>query len=92
MRYTGKLLLEDESIAKYASLPDGWRYVEGALTAPNGWRWASNGKSKFSGGYQHALIRDRPILDRSGSGFDPVPGWEFDGGGWKPVRVPSEIG
>ena len=38
-------------------LPDGWRYLEGATTAPNGWRWAGHG-SLFGGGYEHALIRD----------------------------------
>ena len=39
------------------ALPEGWRYIEGALTAPTGFRWACNGKSRFSHGYRHALVR-----------------------------------
>ena len=39
------------------ALPEGWRYIEGALTAPNGFRWACNGKSRFSPEYRHALVR-----------------------------------
>ena len=39
------------------ALPEGWRYIEGALTAPTGFRWACNGKSRFSPGYRHALVR-----------------------------------
>lgn len=40
------------------SLPDGWRYIEGAQTAPRGWRWANNGKSRFGGEYENALIME----------------------------------
>ena len=39
------------------ALPEGWRYIEGALTAPTGFRWACNGKSRFSPGYRHVLVR-----------------------------------
>ena len=39
------------------ALPEGWRYIEGALTAPTGFRWACNGKSRFSPEYRHALVR-----------------------------------
>lgn len=39
------------------SLPKGWKYLDGATTAPNGFRWASNGKSRFSADYRHALVR-----------------------------------
>lgn len=39
------------------SLPNGWKYLDGATTAPNGFRWASNVKSRFSAGYRHALVR-----------------------------------
>ena len=40
------------------ALPEGWRYIDGAaLTAPTGFRWACNGRSRFSPGYRHALVR-----------------------------------
>ena len=42
-------------------LPDGWRYLEGATTAPNGWRWAGHGSlfPSVTGGepHEHALGR-----------------------------------
>lgn len=41
----------------FGSLPKGWRYLDGATTAPNGFRWASNGKSRFSADYHHALVK-----------------------------------
>lgn len=40
------------------SLPSGWRQIQGALTAPTGYRWVSNGVSRFSNDYQQALISD----------------------------------
>ena len=39
------------------ALPDGWRYIDGALTAPTGFRWACSGRSRFSPGYRHAMVR-----------------------------------
>ena len=50
--------LSNPKVRKLERLPDGWRYTVGALTAPNGWRWANNGKSIFSGERETALIRD----------------------------------
>lgn len=44
-------------IKTFDSLPDGWQYLDGVTTAPHGYRWASNGKSRFSAGYRHALVR-----------------------------------
>lgn len=43
---------------KIDHIPDGWRKVKGALTAPIGWVWYCNGKSRFSGNkeYEHALV------------------------------------
>lgn len=37
-------------------MPDGWIVVKGAQTAPRGWVWVSNGKSRFVGEYEHALV------------------------------------
>lgn len=39
-------------------LPAGWRYLTGALTAPVGYRWACNNKSRWSGEYWHALVQE----------------------------------
>lgn len=35
--------------------PDGWRLLEHAVTGPLGWKWWSNGKSRFGGEYENAL-------------------------------------
>ena len=43
---------------KLETLPKGWKRVEGATTAPRGWYWASNGKSRFGGEYRQALVRE----------------------------------
>lgn len=47
-RYLGEVLNE---------LPEGWRYIEGAITAPRGYKWAWNVKSHFGGEYKQRLIR-----------------------------------
>ena len=39
-------------------LPDGWRYLNGATTAPLGYRWACNNKSRFGGEDRHALVKE----------------------------------
>lgn len=39
------------------SLPNGWKLLDGATTAPNGLWWANNNKSRFSIEYCHALVR-----------------------------------
>lgn len=41
--------------------PKGWRRMEGATTAPNGWEWWGHGsmfwKSNGLERYEHALVR-----------------------------------
>lgn len=39
-------------------LPNGWRVIEGALTAPIGYKWVNNGKSVFSKEYRQALLKE----------------------------------
>ena len=39
-------------------LPEGWHFMSGTLTQPNGWLWASNRKSIRSGERKTALVRD----------------------------------
>ena len=41
----------------YDRLPKGWIFLSGARTAPYGYKWISNGKSRFSNDYEHALLR-----------------------------------
>jgi hypothetical protein len=50
-------LLGDPKVAKLETLPEGWRRNEKAMTAPRGWYWADNGKSRFKPGFEHALIK-----------------------------------
>ena len=51
LEYCGYSPLKDK-------LPDGWKKLEGTLTAPNGYYWASNGKSFFDKSYEQALIKE----------------------------------
>ena len=37
--------------------PEGWKKIEGALTAPQGYEWWTNGASRFSNEYQSALVK-----------------------------------
>jgi len=38
-------------------MPDGWKVCKGATTAPYGYVWINNGKSLFTGEYNHALLK-----------------------------------
>ena len=39
-------------------LPKGWVPIKGTLTAPNGYTWVSNNKSRFSGERKSAIIKN----------------------------------
>ena len=39
------------------SVPEGYVKLEGATTAPKGYEWYSNGKSRFGGEYKNALVK-----------------------------------
>lgn len=43
----------------YDKLPKGWVIIKGATTAPCGYKWISNNKSRFSGERKLAFIYDR---------------------------------
>lgn len=45
------------SVVAYNKLPKGWKYDPGATTAPRGYRWANNGKSRFGGEFKQALVK-----------------------------------
>ena len=49
---------EPKAPERYDTLPEGWRRVKGATTAPVGWYWANNGKGLFSKEYEHGLVRE----------------------------------
>ncbi|MBO5711658.1 MAG: hypothetical protein J6R47_02365 [Acholeplasmatales bacterium] len=38
-------------------MPNGWSFIQGATTAPIGYKWVNNGKSLFSKQYEHALLK-----------------------------------
>lgn len=38
-------------------MPKGWKVIEGAQTAPDGYIWINNGKSLFGGEYEQGLLR-----------------------------------
>lgn len=37
-------------------IPEGWKPLKGALTAPRGYKWIYNGESLFSGKRKTALV------------------------------------
>lgn len=55
-------------------LPKGWTRIEGALTAPRGYTWVSNNKSRFSDERKSALIKNDKLR---GASSDKISG------GWK---------
>ena len=42
-------------------VPKGWKILEGAMTAPRGYRWIFNGESLFSGKRKRALVPEELI-------------------------------
>lgn len=54
-QYPDLILISCEKLFK--ELSNGWKKLEGTLTAPKGYYWASNGKSFFDGTYERALIK-----------------------------------
>jgi hypothetical protein len=46
-------------VPRYDKMPEGWKEVKGASTAPNGYVWIWNRKSIFSKDFRHALLKTR---------------------------------
>ena len=46
-----------KTVKVFTKLPEGWRINLGVTTAPMGYTWISNGKSRLSGQYEHALLK-----------------------------------
>ena len=47
----------EQGVKIFTSMPDGWKYVKGALTAPNCYKWIYNGKPIFGDEYEQALLK-----------------------------------
>lgn len=45
-------------------IPEGWRLLPGAMTAPRGYKWIFNGESLFSGKRERALVPEE-LIDES---------------------------
>ena len=43
----------------YNTLPHGWKVLKGATTAPKGYKWISNNKSRFSGARKLAFLKEK---------------------------------
>lgn len=41
----------------FTEMPDGWRVLTGATTAPIGYKWIANRTSIFTKEYQQALLK-----------------------------------
>lgn len=55
-KFDWQAYIDKNGIKVLSSLPDGWAFLNGAANCPNGYDWASNQRSRFSGDYKHALI------------------------------------
>lgn len=52
-------------------VPDGWAVLDGALTAPRGYVFVYNRKSRWGGEYRHALVPEKVIAEwRNKNGRD----------------------
>lgn len=50
-------LEEKKEAKKLDKAPKGWSKLSGATTAPKGYEWWSNGKSRFKDDYESALVK-----------------------------------
>lgn len=50
---------QGQDVKRLNSVPSGWSEIKNAMTAPKGYTWYSNGKSRFSGEREIALVKDR---------------------------------
>jgi len=48
-------------VPRYDEMPEGWKKVQGATTAPNGYVWIWNCKSIFSKEFRHALLKVKEL-------------------------------
>lgn len=50
----------ESQVQYFDEIPQGWKQIVGAMTAPVGYEWISNGKSRFSADYRKALVKEKP--------------------------------
>lgn len=50
-------LKNGEQVEVFEEMPDGWKQLKGASTAPYGYIWIWNGKSLFHGEYRTAFLK-----------------------------------
>lgn len=50
-----------KKVKVFTEMPEGWREIKNAVTAPKGFIWICNGKSRFSGEYVHALLKKEVV-------------------------------
>ncbi len=48
----------ESQVQYFDEIPFGWMPIKGATTAPVGYEWISNGKSRFSADYRIALVKE----------------------------------
>ncbi len=49
---------EEQGIRILDEVPEGWKCCSGATAAPLGYAWYWNQKSRWSGEYEHALVKE----------------------------------
>lgn len=53
------LVYKNKEYDVFNKLPNGWSIVKGATTAPVGYRWIHNGKSRFSKERKLAFLKEK---------------------------------
>ena len=51
--------IKEKGFMVYETIPDGWKRLKGALTAPRGYFWAHNCGNPFDGTSKYALIKEK---------------------------------
>ena len=49
----------ERGVKVYSEVPKGYIKLEGATTAPRGFEWYFNGKSRFGGEYKSVLVKKK---------------------------------
>lgn len=50
-----------ENCPVFEKMPDGWAVLRDAATAPRGYVWIWNRKSRFGGKYEHGLLKEEAL-------------------------------
>ena len=55
----------ESQVQYFDKIPLGWMLIKGATTAPVGYEWISNGKSRFSMDYRIALVKEAHAKEKT---------------------------